>query len=202
MEHEKWYSFYTSVPEASEALYSIESRFEQENKKLHQFGAEMQNEKLYQAGAEIPFPSIFAFVPWRHHVEIVTKCHFVDEALFYVKKIAEEAWSRSALKNYIAADLYHNAGSAITNFSERLPATQSKLAQEITKDTYDLGFITLPADYDESALESALEQNITCFLLELGTGFSFVGRQKEIIVSEKARRIDMLFYHIKLRCTS
>ena len=196
----KWYSFYTSVPEASDALQSIESRFEQEDKKLHQLGAEMQTEKLHQAGAEIPFPSIFAFVPWRHHVEIVTKCHSVDEALFYVKKIAEEAWSRSALQNYIAADLYHNAGAAITNFSERLPATQSKLAQEITKDTYDLGFITLPADYDESALESALEQNITRFLLELGTGFSFVGRQKEIIVSGKTRRIDMLFYHIKLRC--
>ena len=94
-----------------------------------------------------------------------------------MKKIAEEAWSRSALQNYIAVDLYHNAGAAITNFSERLPATQSKLAQEITKDTYDLGFITLSADYDESALESALEQNITRFLLELGTGFSFVGRQ-------------------------
>lgn len=196
----KWYSFYTSVPEASDALHSIESQFEQENKKLHQLGAEMQTEKLHQTGAEIPFPSIFAFVPWRHHVEIVTKCHSVDEALFYVKKIAEEAWSRSALQNYIAADLYHNAGAAITNFSERLPATQSKLAQEITKDTYDLGFITLPADYDESALESALEQNITRFLLELGTGFSFVGRQKEIIVSGKTRRIDMLFYHIKLRC--
>ena len=196
----KWYSFYSSVPEASDALHSIESRFEQEDKKLHQRGAEMQTEKLHQAGAEIPFPSIFAFVPWRHHVEIVTKCHSVDEALFYVKKIAEEAWSRSALQNYIAADLYHNTGAAITNFSERLPATQSKLAQEITKDTYDLGFITLPADYDEFALESALEKNITRFLLELGTGFSFVGRQKEIIVSGKTRRIDMLFYHIKLRC--
>ena len=196
----KWYSFYTSAPEASEVLYSIESRFEQENKKLHQLGAEMQTEKLYQAGAEILFPSIFAFVPWRHHVEIVTKCHSVDEALFYVKKTAEESWSRSALQNYIAADLYHNIGAAITNFSEHLPAPQSKLAQEITKDTYDLGFISLPADYDETALEAALEQNITRFLLELGTGFAFIGRQKEIIVSGKIRRIDMLFYHIKLRC--
>lgn len=127
----KWYSFYTSAPEASEVLYSIESRFEHEDKKLHQLGAEMQTEKLYQAGAEIPLPSIFAFVPWRHHVEIVTKCHSVDEALFYVKKTAEESWSRSALQNYIAADLYHNTGAAITNFSEHLPAPQSKLAQSI-----------------------------------------------------------------------
>ena len=74
------------------------------------------------------------------------------------------------------------------------------MAQEITKDTYDLGFISLPADYDEQDLEDALEQNITRFLLELGTGFAFVGRQKEIIVSGKTRKIDMLFYHIKLRC--
>lgn len=196
----KWYAFY--------------SRHSHNNKKLQQLAGEIEalddHEKplelseaqgnLQQDVGELPFPEMFGFVPWGHHVEIVTKCKSIDEALFYVKKIAEEAWSRSTLQNYIAADLYHNAGAAIINFSERLPATQSKLAQEITKDTYDLGFITLPADYDESALESALEQNITRFLLELGTGFSFVGRQKEIIVSGKARRIDMLFYHIKLRC--
>ena len=81
-----------------------------------------------------------------------------------------------------------------------MSASQGKLAQEITKDTYDLSFITLPPDYDEAALETALEQNITRFLLELGKGFAFVGRQKEIIVSGKTRKIDMLFYHIHLKC--
>ena len=81
-----------------------------------------------------------------------------------------------------------------------MPEAQGKLAQEITKDTYDLGFISLPPDYDEAALEDALEQNIIRFLLELGTGFAFVGRQKEIIVSGRTRKIDMLFYHIRLRC--
>ena len=77
---------------------------------------------------------------------------------------------------------------------------EAQLAQEITKGNYDLGFITLPANYDEKALENALEQNITRFLLELGTGFAFVGRQKEIVVSGKTRKIDLLFYHIRLRC--
>ena len=96
--------------------------------------------------------------------------------------------------------MYGRTGAAITNFSERLPVIQGKLAQEIVKDTYDLGFITLPPDYDESELEAALEQNITRFLLELGTGFAFVGRQKEIVVSGKTRKIDMLFYHIRLKC--
>jgi len=81
-----------------------------------------------------------------------------------------------------------------------LPTAQGKLAQQIIKDTYDLSFVSLPQGYDENALEDALEKNITQFLLELGTGFAFVGRQKEIVVSGKTRKIDMLFYHIHLRC--
>lgn len=195
----KWYAFYSRHSHNKNLQQLVgEIEYRDDNEKQKEM-SEVQG-TLQQDVGELPFPDVFGFVPWGHHVEIVTRCKSIEEALFYVKKIAEEAWSRSALQNYIAADLYHNAGAAITNFSERLPATQSKLAQEITKDTYDLGFITLPADYDESALESALEQNITRFLLELGTGFSFVGRQKEIIVSGKTRRIDMLFYQIKLHC--
>lgn len=195
----KWYAFYSRHSHNKNLQQLVgEIEYRDDNEKQKEL-SEVRG-TLQQDVGELPFPDVFGFVPWGHHVEIVTKCKSIEEALFYVKKIAEEAWSRSALRNYIAADLYHNAGAAITNFSERLPATQSKLAQEITKDTYDLGFITLPADYDESALESALEQNITRFLLELGTGFSFVGRQKEIIISGKTRRIDMLFYQIKLHC--
>lgn len=100
----------------------------------------------------------------------------------------------------IKADLYHNTGVANTNFAEKLPGIQGKMAQEIVKDTYDFSFISLPKGYDETALETALEQNITRFLLELGTGFAFIGRQKEIVVSGKTRKIDMLFYHIRLKC--
>lgn len=172
----KWYAFYSRHSHNKNLQQLVgEIEYRDDNEKQKEL-SEVRG-TLQQDVGELPFPDVFGFVPWGHHVEIVTKCKSIEEALFYVKKIAEEAWSRSALQNYIAVDLYHNAGAAITNFSERLPATQSKLAQEITKDTYDLGFITLPADYDESALESALEQNITRFLLELGTGFSFVGRQ-------------------------
>ena len=133
-------------------------------------------------------------------MEIITKCKSPDEALFYIKKTIENGYSRSALLNVIEADYYHTSGAAITNYSERLPLPQAQLAQEITKGNYDLGFITLPANYDEKALENALEQNITRFLLELGTGFAFVGRQKEIVVSGKTRKMDLLFYHIRLRC--
>ena len=89
----------------------------------------------------------------------------------------------------IKANLYQSSGNVLTNFAEKLPAIQGKLAQEIVKDTYDFGFVSLPIGYDEEELEDALEQNITRFLLELGSGFAFIGRQKEIIVAGKTRKI-------------
>lgn len=199
----KWYSFYALAPESYGLLQNLSEQIDSDSIKLHQVGAEIaefENRKLHQVGAEMSFPTVFGFVPWRHHVEIISRCKSVEEALFYVQKTIEEGLSRSALIDIIKADLYHNFGAAITNFSERLPAVQGKLAQQIMKDTYDLSFVSLPRGYDEDALEEALEKNITQFLLELGTGFAFVGRQKEIVVSGKTRKIDMLFYHIRLRC--
>ena len=195
------YLFYSSSDIFSEMAHTIENSIDLNSLKLQQVGAEIsENQKLHQAGAEIEFPAIFGFVPWRHHVEIVTKCKTIEEALFYVRKTIEESWSRSTLVDCIKANLYQSSGNALTNFAEKLPAIQGKLAQEIVKDTYDFGFVSLPVGYDEEELEDALEQNITRFLLELGSGFAFIGRQKEIIVAGKTRKIDMLFYHIKLRC--
>ena len=197
----KWYLFYSKNEIFSKLVHHMEEKLDLQSLKFQQIGAELsQNEKLHQFGAEIEFPAIFGFVPWRHHVEIVTKCKTIEEALFYVGKTIEEGWSRSALIDNIKAQLYRSSGNALTNFAEKLPAIQGKLAQEIVKDTYDFGFVSLPAGYDERELEDALEQNITRFLLELGSGFAFIGRQKEIIVAGKTRKIDMLFYHIKLRC--
>lgn len=194
----KWYLFYSSSDIFSEMAHTIEGSIDLNSLKLQQVGAEIsENQKLHQAGAEIEFPAIFGFVPWRHHVEIVTKCKAIEEALFYVRKTIEESWSRSTLVDCIKANLYQSSGNALTNFAEKLPAIQGKLAQEIVKDTYDFGFVSLPVGYDEEELEDALEQNITRFLLELGSGFAFIGRQKEIIVAGKTRKIDMLFYHIR-----
>lgn len=99
------------------------------------------------------FPHIFAYVPWRHHVEIITRCKSVIEALFYIKVTIDENLSRNALIDYIKSDYYNRVGNAITNFSEKLPDIQGKLAQEIVKDNYDLSFISLPRDYDEKRLE-------------------------------------------------
>ena len=199
----KWYSFYALARTSDNLIRAVDDKLKLNSTKLQQIGAEIQEnneEELHQVGAEMSFPSFFGFVPWRHHVEIVSKCNSVEEALFYLQRTIEEGWSRNALIDCIKADLYHNTGVANTNFAEKLPGIQGKIAQEIVKDTYDFSFISLPREYDETALEEALEQNITRFLLELGTGFAFIGRQKEIVVSGKTRKIDMLFYHIRLKC--
>lgn len=199
----KWYQFYASAP-GREILHQLAGELEGlSSVRLEQVGSMPSIKKLHQVGGEMeamPFPQVFAYVPWRHHIEIITHCKTVEEAAFYIGRTVKEGWSRSALQNAIDGNLYGESGAAQTNFDEALPSGQSRLAQAITKDTYDLGFITLPKAYDEHDLEVAIEQNITRFLLELGTGFAFVGRQKEIIVSGKTRKIDMLFYHIRLRC--
>lgn len=186
----KWYLFF-SPPEAIE--------------KLHQAGGELQQRtnhpviKLHQAGGESDLPLLLGLVPWRHQVNIITKCKSIDEAIFYLRECVLGGWSRQTLDNSLKANLYKSHGKAISNFPEYLPEAQSRMAQEITKDNYDFGFITVPVNYKEEQLEAALEQNITRFLLELGTGFAFVGRQKELIVGNRTRRIDMLFYHIRLK---
>ena len=196
----QWYQFYAGSAERIHQLGGeIQGSDIQINKKLHQLGGEiLKPEIASQHGVELP--NLFALVPWRHHVEIIAKCKNVDEALFYIVHTASEGWSRQALMNSIKADFYHTSGGAITNFSEKLPAPQSKLAQAITKDTYDFGFISLPNDYEEEQLELALERQLTRFLLELGTGFSYLGRQRQIVVAGKPRKLDMLFFHIPLNC--
>lgn len=190
----QWYLFY----------YQEDTRLHQagaeiQNAKLHQVGAEIENLKLHQFGGEFPAP--FALVPWRHHVEIISKCKSVDEALFYIGKTIEQGMSRAALVNCIKANLYEHQGKILNNFAEHMPALQSKLVQEVLKENYDFGFATDNHEiYDEQELEEALSKSVTDLLLELGTGFAFIGRQKELIAGDKTRKIDLLFYHIRLRC--
>ncbi len=133
-------------------------------------------------------------------MEIIKRCESLEEALFYIQKTVEENLSRASLTNCIKADLFHRQGGALTNFSELLPSPQAELAQEMTKENYDFRFIRLPDKYKEQDLEDALCDKMTRFLLEMGKGFAFVGRQKEIVVAGRSRRIDLLFYHIHLRC--
>ena len=164
----KWYLFYSGNENFSELAHHMEESLDMKSLKLQQVGVELdQNEKLQQLVAEINFPKFLSFVPWRYHVEIVAKCKTIEEALFNVRKAIEENWSRSVLIDNIKVHLYQSSGNALTNFAEKLPTIQGKLAQEIVKDTYDFGFVSLPAGYDKKELEDVLEQNITRYLLKL-----------------------------------
>ena len=190
----QWYEFYSSeiaqqkLPQLVGELKQSEN---QPNIKLSQVVGESQH---------TDFPPLFAYVPWGHHAEIIAKCKTIEEALSYVKKCAAEGWSRNTLMNCIKGHYYENLGGAITNFADKLPSPQSELAQAITKDTYDFGFISLEEGYKEEALETELEKQLTRFLLELGTGFAYMGRQKQLIIAGKTRKLDMLFFHIPLNC--
>lgn len=195
----QWYTFYSSKPEAASLILELDEKIQVNSERLKQVASEIQNQKLKKAALELQFPSVFGYVPWMHHVLIIQKCKTAEEATFYIQHTIENGWSRNVLDDNIRSDLYHTVGAAITNYTERLPLPQGKLALELTKGNYDLGFLTLHEGYDENELEMALEHHMTRFLLELGKGWAFVGRQKEIIVSGKSRKIDLLFYHIHLR---
>ena len=189
------------------------------NAKLQRPVAELEDEKLYQVGKEIlippvrgiedekmhllgaEFPAIFAQIPWGQHIEIISRCKSMEEALFYIGQTIDRGLSRPALVNCIKANLYEHQGKILNNFAEHMPALQSKLVQEVLKENYDFGFATVNHEiYDEQELEEALSQSVTDLLLELGTGFAFIGRQKELIAGDTTRKIDLLFYHIRLRC--
>ncbi len=140
-------------------------------------------------------------IPWGHHRCLIDK--FSDEpakALFYVRKTVEEGWSRDMMMNFIAAGLYESDGKALTNFTRTLPEVTSDLAQEITKDPYNFAFTGITESYNELILKEALLKNISQFLLELGTGFAYVGKEYRLQIGQKEKFIDLLFYNLKLSC--
>lgn len=140
-------------------------------------------------------------IPWGHHRILMDKCGGNEEkALFYIRKTIDNSWSRATLLNWLDSDLYERQGKAITNFSQSLPTPQGDLAQEITKDPYNFDFLTIRQQYDEKELKDALMNNIQKFLLELGTGFSFIGREFRLVVGKTEQFIDLLFYNFQIHC--
>ena len=152
------------------------------------------------AGTENQLAALLTNIPWGHHIQIFSKCRSVDEARFYIAQTLEQGWSRDVLALQLKSDLYVRAGKAVTNFSRTLPVSQSDLAQQTLKDQYTFDFMAMTAPYNERDVERQLTQHITQFLLELGKGFAFIGRQYHLEVAGNDYYIDLLFYHVTLKC--
>lgn len=140
-------------------------------------------------------------IPWGHHRYLMDRYGTEPaKALFYVRKTMEEGWSRDVLLNFMDTDLYEREGKALTNFTRTLPDEASDLAQELTKDPYNFAFTGIAQPYNERILKDALLDNISQFLLELGTGFAYVGKEYRLQIGQKEKFIDLLFYNLKLSC--
>ncbi len=140
-------------------------------------------------------------IPWGHNRTIIDKCKGDSaKGLFYVRKTLENNWSRNVLLNFLDTDLYERQGKAITNFSVTLPDDRSDLAQAITKDPYNFDFIAIREKYNEKELKDALLDNIGHFLMELGNGFAYAGREVELNIGNTENYVDLLFYNYKLHC--
>lgn len=141
-----------------------------------------------------------AEIPWGHNVWLLEKLKDPATRLWYAAKTVEHGWSRNILSHQIENSLHKRQGRAITNFEQTLPPPQSDLAQQAIKDPYVFDFLTLGADAREKELEQGLLEHIQKFMLEMGVGFAFVGRQVHLGVGGEDYFLDLLFYHLKLRC--
>ncbi|MCP5504214.1 MAG: DUF1016 domain-containing protein [Chlamydiales bacterium] len=139
-------------------------------------------------------------IPWGHNILLLQKLNTIEDRIWYAHKTIEHGWSRNVLLHWLDSNLHKREGKAITNFQNTLPSPQSDLAHQSLKDPYCFDFLNLRDKHDEQELESGLLDHVQKFLLELGAGFSFVGRQVHLSIGDQDFYIDLLFYHYKLRC--
>ncbi len=139
-------------------------------------------------------------LPWRHNIALLDKLKDTEQRFWYAEKAVEHGWSQPILLHQIETRLWERQGKAVTNFAQTLPAPQSDLAHALLKDPYNFDFLTLADDAQERHLEAGLLIHIREFLLELGQGFAFVGSQYPLTVGNQDFFLDLLFYHLKLRC--
>lgn len=174
--------------------------YEKMLKILPQVGAKNKhNEVLPQVGAKLR--GDICLVPWGHHKLIIDKCFDnPNKAFFYLMKTIEDGWGRDMLLNFIKSNLYERQGNALNNFTATLPSHTCDLAKEIAKDPYNFAFTGITGKYNERKLKDALLHNITKFLIELGTGFAYVGKEYRLQIADKEKFIDLLFYNLKLSC--
>lgn len=143
---------------------------------------------------------VVAQLPWGHNVRLLESVKDPEARLWYARQAIEHGWSRNVLVHQIDSALFSRQGRALTNFARTLPAAQSELAQQIIKDPYSFDFLGLDGEILERDLERSLLDRLSALILELGKGFSFVGSQFPLEVGGQDYRLDLLFYHLKLRC--
>lgn len=144
--------------------------------------------------------SLCHWLPWGHNILLLQKVKDLPTRLWYMQQTLSQGWSRNVLGLMIESNAHERQGAAITNFAQRLPASQSDLAQQALKDPYIFDFLTIEEPFRERELETGLVRHLQKFLMELGVGFAFVGRQHRVTVGEDDFYLDLLFFHLKLRC--
>ncbi len=170
-------------------------------------GTDSPVEKVPQPAAQLPEkndPSILqrlvAQIPWGHNILLMEKVKDLEVRRWYMQQTIVQGWSRDTLTAMIKGRAHERQGKAVSNFNVRLPSPQSEMARQLLKDPYLFDFLTLEEPFHERELETGLVRHLEKFLLELGSGFAFVGRQYHLEVSDKDFYLDLLFYHLKLRC--
>lgn len=196
----RWYEFYN---QDNINLQRIVEDFKTDHSpNLHQLGDDFTNSDFSNRQRLVDdseMPTDFGLVPWGHHIDIFTRSKSVPEALFYIEQTIRNNWSRPELSAEIDDNLYAKQGRVVTSFDEKLPAPYSGLAKAILKSPYDFSFIDKKI-VTERQLEDELAANITRFLLELGSGFAYVGRQMELKMPGGQVFVpDMIFYHTRLK---
>jgi predicted nuclease of restriction endonuclease-like (RecB) superfamily len=149
---------------------------------------------------EVIVQQVVAQIPWGHNVRLLDKVTDREQRLWYVRQTISYGWSRAVLEHQIDSALYQRQGQAMTNFTTTLPQPQSDLANQLLKDPYNFDFLSLGKQAQERDVENALVSRIRDFLMELGVGFAFVGSQYHLEVGGQDFYIDLLFYHLQLRC--
>lgn len=158
-------------------------------------------QKLAREYTDLEFvQQVVAQLPWGHNVVLMDTFKDIKTRTFYMKKVIEYGWSRSIMLMQIERSLHLREGNAVTNFKNKLPSPQSDLAHYTLKDPYIFDFLNIGEEAQEREVEKALICHMENFILELGAGFAFVGRQYHLEVGKQDFYIDLLFYHLKLRC--
>ena len=191
-------AFFRAYPEPAEFSPPPVAKLEQQGNSPPVVAKLPAPSKVPHAAAKPP-ESLLWSIPWIHHVTIIAKVKDPADRRWYMEQTLANGWSRNVLTMMIESQSHQRAGKAVTNFEQLLPTPQSDLAQQALKDPYIFDFLTLTEPFQERELETGLVHHLEKFLLELGQGFAFVGRQYRLDVGEDDYYIDLLFYHLRLR---